>query len=652
MKKQSHPPLWVPSEKRCHESQVWKFIEQINAEYDQNLGSFEELRLWSIQNPDIFWRHVAKFGNINLEFNNTPTNIDSDNMWEQHFFPNATLNYAENLLKKRTKETAIIFTAEDKVRHEISYLELFTKTAQLAKALLANGIQPGDCVAGFVSNTPDALIAMLATTAVGGVWASGSPDFGSDGAIDRFGQIEPKFLFATNGYYYNGKAVQVMNKVAEISKRLPSLKHTIICEYLPTDKNTPNSSFISLSKFIQGHTSDQFAFPQFPFNHPLFIMFSSGTTGKPKCIVHGAGGTLLQHVKEHQLHMDIHPKDRMFYFTTCGWMMWNWLVTGLASQATLILFDGSPFAKKGRILIDLIEREKITMFGVSAKYIDAIAKLKLSPKDTHDLSSLRSIGSTGSPLSHESFEYVYSNIKQDVQLSSLSGGTDIVSCFAIGNPIGPVYRGQLQSRGLGMDVDVFDPKGNSVKNQKGDLVCKQPFPCMPVYFWKDTNHQKYRAAYFERFNNIWCHGDYVELTDENGVIFHGRSDAVLNPGGVRIGTAEIYRQVEKVDEILECFAVGQQYEGDERVVLFVKLRPNHPLSSNLIDKIQTTILENTTRRHVPSIIIAVPDIPKTRSGKIVEIAVRELIHGGHIKNIESIINPESLAFYQNISELQ
>lgn len=647
-------PIWTPSKERVQTANASKFIGKVNSEFGTTIKTFDGLWTWSVENPHFFWETFATFSGFNSTPIQGPTTAPSKHMWEQHFFPEVSLNFTENLLRPHSKETAIIFWGEDSVRRSITHEDLYREVTALAHALKKLGLKPGDRVAGLVPNTPEALVAMLATASLGGVWASGSPDFGVEGALDRFGQIEPTFLFASDGYYYNGKEIDITEKVSEISQELPSLKSVIMFNYINTKQSVP-SHFKNWNNLIQAHShdvSERLEFQKFPFNHPLFIMFSSGTTGKPKCIVHGVGGTLLQHMKEHQLHMDVKPKDRMFYFTTCGWMMWNWLVTGLASDATIVLFDGSPFARRGRILIDMIDEEKITLFGVSAKYIDALAKLKLSPKETHDLSSLKAIGSTGSPLSHESFDYIYTQFKEDVQLVSLSGGTDIVSCFALGNPIGPVYKGQLQSRGLGLDVDVFDEEGNSLVATKGELVCKKPFPCMPLYFWNDKDNQRYKDSYFGRFNNIWCHGDYVELTQENGMIFHGRSDAVLNPGGVRIGTAEIYRQVEKVDEVLECFAISQSIEKDERIILFVKLKADINLNDELTRKIKDIILTNTTRRHVPEVIIQVPDIPKTRSGKIVELAVRNIIHGRPVTNIQALQNPEALDFFKDLKELE
>jgi acetoacetyl-CoA synthetase len=507
-----------------------------------------------------------------------------------------------------------------------------------------------------VPNIPGAIIAMLATTSLGATWSSCSPDFGPQGVLDRFGQIEPKVLIAADGYFYGGKTIDVMPRVAEVVSRLPSVRRTVIIPYTRRDLDLAGiPGAVDVHDFMAPFQPGKLSFEQLPFDHPLFIMFSSGTTGVPKCIVHGAGGTLLQHLKEHQLHVDVHPTDRLFYFTTCGWMMWNWLATGLASGATLMLFDGSPFYPKGNVLFDFAQDEGMTIFGTSAKYIDSLRKLDLKPKDTHDLSRLRTMLSTGSPLVAESFEYVYSNIKADLCLSSISGGTDIVSCFVLGSPMLPVWRGEIQCRGLGLAVDVWNDEGRPVRGERGELVCTKPFPCMPVGFWNDPDGSRYRAAYFERFPNVWCHGDFCELTDHDGMVIHGRSDAVLNPGGVRIGTAEIYRQVEQLDEVVESLVIGQDWPParptDVRVVLFVRLRDGLMLDDALVSRIKVRIRDNTTPRHVPAKVLQVADIPRTKSGKIVELAVRNVVHGLPVKNREALANPEALELFADRAEL-
>jgi acetoacetyl-CoA synthetase len=514
-------------------------------------------------------------------------------------------------------------------------------------------VQAGDRVAGYVPNTPDTLIAMLASTSIGAIWSSCSPDFGVRGVIDRFGQITPKILFCADGYFYGGKTFNSLELLPEILQEIPSVEKVIIFPYTCTnpDLNTLSNAVL-LPNFIADFSPKNIEFAQLPFAHPLYIMYSSGTTGVPKCIVHSAGGTLLQHLKEHLLHTDVKRGDKLFYFTTCGWMMWNWLVSGLASEATLLLYDGSPFYPTGNILFDFAEQENMTIFGTSAKFIDSVNKAGLKPRETHNLTPLKAMLSTGSPLVPESFDFVYQEIKADLQLSSISGGTDIVSCFALGNPVLPVWRGELQCRGLGMKVEVFDDEGNPIQGEKGELVCTAPFPSMPIYFWNDPQGEKYRAAYFDKYPNIWCHGDYVELTEYQGLIIHGRSDAVLNPGGVRIGTAEIYRQVEQLPEVLESLVIGQDWEGDVRVVLFVRLRENLNLDAALIQKIKQQIRQNTTPRHVPSKIIQVQDIPRTKSGKIVELAVRHIVHGRAVKNQEALANPQALQLFANLDELQ
>jgi acetoacetyl-CoA synthetase len=513
-------------------------------------------------------------------------------------------------------------------------------------------VKPGDRVAAIVSNMPEAIIGLLATSSIGAIWSSCSPDFGVQGVLDRFGQIEPTVLLSVDGYWYGGKRIDVLGKLGEIVKQLPSVKRVAVIPYLDETPDVGGvDRAVTLPDFLRDFAPADIAFEQLPFDHPLYILYSSGTTGVPKCIVHGQGGSLLQHLKEHQLQTDLKRGDRLFYFTTCGWMMWNWLASGLATGATLLLYDGSPFFPGANTLWDFAAQERMTVFGTSAKYIDAIAKLKLKPRESHDLSALKTMTSTGSPLAPEAFDYVYANVKEDLLLSSISGGTDIVSCFVLGSPWLPVWRGEIQCRGLGLKIEVYDDSGQPVIGEKGELVCTAPFPCMPVGFWNDPDHAKYRAAYFERFPNVWCHGDWMEITERGSCVIYGRSDAVLNPGGVRIGTAEIYRQVERLDEVLESIVVGQDWNNDVRVVLFVRLREGVTLDDVLVKRIKEQIRTNTTPRHVPDKVIAVADIPRTKSGKIVELAVRDVVHGRAVKNREALANPEALEFYRDLPEL-
>ncbi len=594
---------------------------------------------WSIEDRPAFWRGVWDFcsvigkpGSVVLE--------NGDAMPGARWFPEARLNFAENLLQSRDDSDAIVFWGEDKVQRRLSHAELYRQVAQLAATFRATGVAAGDRVAAWMPNMPETVIAMLAAASLGAIFSSCSPDFGVQGVLDRFGQIAPKVLIAADGYFYNGKAIDSLEKLKAITTQLPSLEKVIVVPYAGF---APQAS--------DGYETE-IEFPRFPFDHPLYILYSSGTTGAPKCIVHGAGGVLLQHLKEHQLHGDIKPGDRLLYFTTCGWMMWNWLVSGLASGATLLLYDGSPFLRNGRILFDYADAEGMTHFGTSAKFIDACAKAGLRPRDTHRLDALRTIFSTGSPLAPESFDYVYRDVKTDVALASISGGTDIVSCFVLGCPTLPVWRGEIQCRGLGMAVEVYDESGKPVRGQKGELVCTRPFPSMPLGFLNDPDGSRYRAAYFEKYAGVWAHGDYAEITPHDGIVIYGRSDAVLNPGGVRIGTAEIYRQVERLPEILEALAIGQEWAGDVRVVLFVRLREGTVLDEALVTNIKQTIRGGLSPRHVPAKIVAVPDIPRTKSGKIVELAVRDLVHGRPLRNREALANPEALPFFQNLPELQ
>lgn len=646
-------PLWQPTEKQISNTNLNAFQERVSRQQGVKLSDYRALYQWSIDYPERFWKAIWKDGGVIAKTQGNKVLENGDLMPGAKWFPDARLNFAENLLRRRDKNDAIVFWGEDKVRRRLSYQELYEQVSRVTQALQAMGVSPGDRVAGYLPNVPEAIIAMLATSSLGAIWSSCSPDFGVNGVVDRFGQIEPKVLFAAEGYYYNGKKFDSLEKINEIRQRIPSLEKLVIIPYTrETFSLDKIENTVTLAQFTDGYSPSDIDFVQLPFDHPLYIMFSSGTTGVPKCIVHGAGGTLLQHLKEHRLHTDVKPGDRLFYFTTCGWMMWNWLVSGLAAEATLLLYDGSPFYPDGNILFDYADAEKMTQFGTSAKYIDALNKAGLKPKKSHALSSLRTLCSTGSPLVPEAFDYVYEEIKQDICLSSISGGTDIISCFALGNPLLPVNRGELQCRGLGMKVEVWNDEGEPVQGEKGELVCTAPFPSMPVGFWNDPEEKKYHSAYFERFNNIWCHGDYVELTDNDGIVIYGRSDAVLNPGGVRIGTAEIYRQVEQLDEVIESLVIGQEWKDDVRVVLFVRLREGIELDESLTDRIKKQIRANTTPRHVPARVLQVTDIPRTKSGKIVELAVREIVHGRPIKNIEALANPLALEQFTQRAELK
>jgi len=647
--------LWQPSKERIQATRLSSFQNYLNQKHAVTFDDYQSLHQWSVEQRELFWQAIWDFCEVKASQPAISRLRDGDKMPGAKWFEGARFNFAENLLRNKGDKTALISYLENGTRKEISYGQLYIEVEKLASALRAKGVVKGDRVAGFMPNVIETIVAMLATTSIGAVWSSCSPDFGLQGVMDRFGQIEPKVLITLDGYFYNRKTIDSLPRVKEITDQLPSLEAIVVVPVVGEAGSVDLSTMeraIEWSDFIHEAPASTLEFEQLPFDHPIYIMYSSGTTGVPKCIVHGAGGTLLQHLKEHQLHTDVTPDDVLFYFTTCGWMMWNWLVSGLASGATLVLFDGSPFANEGNILIDMIDNEDISIFGTSAKYIAALEKAGIKPKDTHRLSKLKAILSTGSPLSHESFAYVYRDFKSDVCLSSISGGTDIVSCFALGNPTLPVYTGELQCPGLGMAVEIWDDEGNSVIGEKGELVCTKAFPPTPLGFWNDPEDQKFHKSYFDSYDNIWAHGDYGEITEHGGLIIHGRSDAVLNPGGVRIGTAEIYRQVEKVEQVIDSIVIGQEWQDDVRVVLFVVLREGFELSEDLGNEIKLVIRSNTTPRHVPAKIIQVADIPRTISGKIVELAVREVVHGREVKNQDALANPQALTLFRDLPELQ
>jgi acetoacetyl-CoA synthetase len=644
--------LWQPSAERVAQANLTRFIDQVDQRWNAGATDHASLYAWSIREPARFWEAVWDFAGVVGDKGGAPYLDDGARMPGAKWFPRARLNFAENLLRRRDDDVAMVFWGENKVRRKLTYREVHQQVSCLAQALRALGVRPGDRVAGFMPNMPETIVAMLATTSIGAIWSSCSPDFGAQGVLDRFGQIEPKVLFCVDGYYYSGKSHDTLVRIAEVARQLPSLERVVVVPYLvprPIIDAIPNA--VHLGTLVAPFKPGEIAFERLPFDHPLFILYSSGTTGVPKCIVHGAGGTLLQHLKEHQLHTDLKRGERLFYFTTCGWMMWNWLASGLATGATLLLYDGSPFYPNPNVLFDLADMEGMTVFGTSAKYIDALAKLDVQPRRTHRLDTLRTMTSTGSPLSPESFAYVYAAVREDILLSSISGGTDIVSCFVLGSPLLPVWKGEIQCRGLGLKVEVFDEDGRPVVGEKGELVCTAPFPSMPVSFWNDPDGRKYHDAYFGKYPGVWCHGDYMELTSRGTAIIYGRSDAVLNPGGVRIGTAEIYRQVEQLPEVVESLVIGQDWEGDVRVVLFVRLREGLTLDDALARKIKQQIRANTTPRHVPSKICQVADIPRTKSGKIVELAVRNVVHGRPVKNQEALANPEALELFRELPEL-
>ena len=644
-------PLWTPPPARAAATNLAAFMDAVRRRHGVDIAGYDDLHRWSIERPQAFWSELWDFCGIVAEARGARVVEDFDRMPGARWFPDARLNFAENLLRRRDDGPALIFRDEAGEERSLSHRRLHDEVSRLAQALAACGVGPGDRVAGFLPNLPETAIAMLAAAARGAVWSSCSPDFGIKGVMDRFGQIGPKILFTADGYRYGGKRLDSLARAKAIAGQLPDLERLIVVPHLDPAPALDGLDAVPLADFIAPYAPGDIDFVQLPFNDPLYILYSSGTTGVPKCIVHGIGGTLIKHLKEHRLHCDIKPGARVFYFTTCGWMMWNWLMSALASEATLVLYDGSPFHDDGAVLFDLADSARINVFGTSAKFIDACDKAGLEPARTHSLASVDTILSTGSPLRPEGFDYVYERVKADVCLASMSGGTDLIGCFVGGNPTGPVWRGEIQAPALGMKVEVFDDYGAPLDVGKGELVCTAPFPSMPIGFWADPDGAKYHAAYFDTYPNVWRHGDYVAFTERGGMVIYGRSDAVLNPGGVRIGTAEIYREVERLDEVVEGLVIGQEWDGDTRVVLFVKLREGVALDDALGARIKRRIRENATPRHVPARIVQVADIPRTISGKIVELAVRDVVHGRPVKNIDALANPEALDHFRDRPEL-
>ncbi len=646
------PILWQPSERAIEEAQITQFARQIVRKRRLELNSYPEFYRWTVDHPEEFWSDVWDFCGVIASRRGASVLVDGDKMPGAHWFPEARLNFAENLMRRGDRGDAFVLWDERGFQRRVSFADLYSDVSRAVQALQALGLRAGDRAAAFIPNIPEAGMLALAALSQGIVWSSCSPDFGVDGVVERFGQIEPKVLFCADGYRYHGQEHDTLERVREIVERLPTVRKAVVVPTLDEHVDVSDvPKAVRLDEWLRRYTAGAIAFAQLPFDHPVYILFTSGTTGKPKCIVHGAGGALLQNLKMHKLQFDVRPGDRFFYFCTTNWVVWNLLFAGLCAEASVMLYDGSPFERNGKILFDYADKERFTHFGTSAKYIDAMAKRGLRPRDTHDLAALRMILSTGSPLAPESFDYVYDAVKDDVCLSSISGGTDIMAAFADANPILPVYRGELQCRSLGIAVEVFDENGESITNEKGELVCTKPFPSMPLGFWNDRGDERYHAAYFAKYPNVWCHGDWSELTERGTMIIYGRSDATLNPGGVRIGTAEIYRVVERIAEVEEAVAIGQIWQSDTRVVLFVRLRDGQVLDAELEERIRSEIRRHASPRHVPARIVQVADIPRTKNGKVVELAVKAVVHGMPVPNTDALANPDALEHFRDLPQL-
>ena len=644
--------LWEPTERAIEEAQLTQFARQLVRKRKLELNTYPDFYRWTVDNPEEFWSDVWEGCGLIASRKGSTVLVDGNKMPGAKWFPDARLNFAENLLRRGDRGDAYVFWDERGFNRRVSYSDLTSDVSRAAQALAQLGLRAGDRAAAFIPNMPETGMLALAALSQGIVWSSCSPDFGVEGVLERFGQIEPKVLFCADGYRYNGEEHDSLERVRKIAEGLPTLRRIVVVPNL--DENVDVSDIpkaVTLGEWLRRHTPGEIDYAQLPFDHPVFILFTSGTTGKPKCIVHGAGGSLLQTLKTFKLHFDVRPGERFFYYCTTNWVVWNVLFAGMCSEATVMLYDGSPFAREGRILFDYAEKERITHFGTSAKFIDALAKRRLRPRESHDLSSLKMIISTGSPLAPESFDYVYDAVKPDVCLSSISGGTDLMGAFVDANAILPVYRGELQCRSLGMAVDVFDEEGNAIVGKKGELVCTRPFPSMPLGFWNDRGAERYHAAYFAKYPNVWCHGDWSELTERGSMLVYGRSDATLNPGGVRIGTAEIYRVVERIDAVEEAVAIGQIWQSDTRVVLFLKMKDGGTLDAALEERIRADLRRHASPRHVPAKIVQVPDIPRTKNGKVVELAVKAVVHGMPVANTDALANPEALDYFRDLPEL-